>query len=74
MRVLSGGLSRQPLRVVAMANMHGHFQIHARAHTQTRWEPQKEEQRHKKSGWRKLLRSCRAALDVFSSNEERPSA
>ena len=32
-------------------------------------EPQKQERKHKKSGWRKLLRSCRAALDVFQSVE-----
>ena len=30
-------------------------------------EPRKQEQEDKKSGWRKLLRSCRAALDVLRS-------
>ena len=40
----------------------------------TRWEPRKQEQTHKKSGWSKLLRSCRAALDVLRSVEAGGSA
>ena len=36
-------------------------------HTHTRWEPQKQERKHTKSGRRKLLWSCRAAPDGFRS-------
>ena len=41
---------------------------HTHTHTHTRWEPRKQEQ-SKKSGWRQLLRKCRAALDVLRSVE-----
>ena len=46
--------------------------VHRRA--RARWEPQKQEQKHKKSGWSKLRRSCRAARDVLWSVEAGRSA
>ena len=38
--------------------------MHARAHTH---DENREKKQSKKSGERKLLRSCRAALDIFRS-------
>ena len=43
---------------------------HTHTHTHTDTHPQKQVRKHKKSGWREILRSCRAALDVFRSAEE----
>ena len=52
-----------PLR--ARKESYASTHTHTHTHTHTQWEPPK--QKHKKSSWSKLLRSCRAARDVFRS-------
>ena len=55
------------------SHTHSHTQPHTATHTATHSHTRVGNRgtTSKKSGWRKILRNCRAVLDVFRSGEER---